>query len=209
MAAFFTEVLDRLQTFDFLERVRNKYHFNDAQSGEIKAVAEAMRPLLQKEAFWERKPYHVCSSWQEQKNPDKKYEFAVMSLGNSLDRLQERYSQSGFLMQSYMTEVLACEILMQGYDAYSRYILNKTGWHPLKYHFFGSEEAFPLDMLPGLLEEYAPQITCNAAFCMLPQKSVALICELTQDEKLQCDSICSGCTNPCCLNRMTDICLQK
>ena len=127
MAAFFTEVLDRLQTFDFLERVRNKYHFNDAQSDELKAVAEAMQPLLQKEAFWERKPYHVCSSWKEQKNPDKKYEFAVMSLGNSLDRLQERYSQSGFLMQSYMTEVLACEILMQGYDAYSRYVLNKTG----------------------------------------------------------------------------------
>ncbi len=210
MAAFFTDVLDRLLNPEFLTGVRKKYHFQDAQADDLQAVAEAMLPILKKEAFWKRKPYWIQSSGQKEKiNADKTYEFAVMSLGSGTDYLQERYTKSGLIMQSYMIEVLACEILMQGYDAYSEYVLNKTGWHPLKYHFFGSEEVFPLDMLPGLLEEYTPQITCNSAFCMLPQKSVAFICELTQDEKQQCESVCSGCTNRCSFYTAADSCPEK
>ena len=103
-----------------------------------------------------------------------------------------------------MIEVLASELLLQGYAAYNRYIRKNTDWHVARYHFLGSEDDFPLEMLPDLLTELTPLITCNSAFCMLPKKSVAFIAELTQDDKVRCRGICVCCKNLNCPNRMVD-----
>ncbi len=132
------------------------------------------------------------------------HEQVVMSLGNGVDCLQERYSERELLSQSYMIEILASELLLQGYAAYNHYIRDNTDWHVARYHFLGSEDDFPLEMLPDLLKEFTPLITCNSTFCMLPKKSVAFIAELTQDEKVKCRGICVGCDNLNCSNRMED-----
>lgn len=203
MAAFFPDELDKFLSPVFLEGVRKKFHYDETHALEIQAVAEEMIPLMREEAFWERRVYSGENKHQS-KACSVIHEQVVMSLGNGVDRLQERYCERELLSQSYMIEVLASELLLQGYAAYNRYIRKNTEWHVARYHFLGSEEAFPLEMLPYLLKELTPLITCNSAFCMMPRKSVAFIAELTQDDKVQCRGICVGCNNFNCSNRMAD-----
>lgn len=192
MFPFFTDLLEHFPGEAFLEKVCVKFHYEEERTGELRAVAEEMLPLLRKEAFWERKA----------EAPSR--ERVVMSLGPGLDVLQERYSEQGRLSKSYMLEVLAGELLMQGYGAYNRYVAETTDRHVARYHFPGSEEAYPLEMLPGLLAGLTEQVTCNETFCILPKKSVVFVAELTQDEKVRCEGVCVGCNNVHCANRVAD-----
>ena len=196
MADFFTDLLDGFLNPSFLEKVRDKFHYEETRSSELQAVAEQMHPLMREEAFWER---NVSSL---QKSSGAVYEDVVMSLGAGIDSLQDHYSSQGMLSRSYMLEVLASELLLQGYGAYNRYIEKNTDRHVARYHFLGSEDSFPLSMLPSLLDITDGRITCNEAFCMLPKKSVAFVAELTQDEKVRCEGVCVGCNRRQCPNRI-------
>ncbi|MBD5449370.1 MAG: hypothetical protein HDR28_04290 [Lachnospiraceae bacterium] len=219
MADFFQDLLDGFLDPDFLKKVRDKFHYGETQTEEFQAVAEEMLPLMRREAFWERnisslrnfsENLNVNSAGDSMKNPlpdssaDMEYEDVVMSLGAGIDSLQDHYSSQGLLSRSYMLEVLASEFLMQGYGAYNRYIEKNTDRHVARYHFLGSEDAFPLEELPRLLEKTNGQITCNEAFCMLPKKSVAFVAELTRDEKIRCEGICVGCNRMHCPNRIAE-----
>lgn len=199
MSAFFTDVLDGLLMPVFLEGVMEKYHFINSQAAGLREVAQEMLPLMRKEAFWERKGCPM----QPQK-PGRMYESVAMSLGKGIDCLQKRYSERDWLLQSYMLESLSSEILRKGYDAYSQYMGDKTGWHAVRYHFLGSEEAFPIELLPGLIKEFTPRITCNPALYMLPSKSVVFISELTQDAGVECEGICVGCADRYCRMAVKD-----
>ena len=203
MEPFFPALLDELITSAFGEHVRRKFHFDEEHTVEIQKVAEEMLPALRKEAFWVRAAYPMEHSDQAG-NADTAYEKVAMSLGNGVDLLQERYSEKGFLLQSYIVEALAGELLMRGYDSYNRHIAEHTAKHVAQYHFPGSEERFPLETIPKLLESLTQKITCNAAFCMQPKKSVVFVSELTQDETVRCQGICVGCNNTTCPNRIKE-----
>ena len=196
MADFFTDLLDGFLNPSFLEKVRDKFHYEETQRSELQAVAEQMLPLMREEAFWER---NISSL---QKSSGAEYEDVVMSLGAGIDSLQDHYSSQGMLSRSYMLEVLASELLLQGYGAYNRYVEKNTDRHVARYHFLGSEDSFPLSMLPRLLDISDGRITCNEAYCMLPKKSVAFVAELTQDEKVRCEGVCVGCNRRQCPNRI-------
>ena len=201
MAAFFSDVLDKFLTTGFLKKVCERFHYEERYREELAAVAEKMLPFLQKEAFWERK-----ESFLQQKaktgDSDMLCEDVVMSLGEGLDRLQEYYERQGLLSESYMAEALAGELLMQGYDAYSRYMERNTGYHAAAYHFPGSEKEFPLELLPEMLKGLTSEVSCNAAFCMTPKKSTVFVAELTRDKKTGCKRICDTCGKTDCMNRM-------
>lgn len=202
MATFFSEVLDGFLSPVFLEKVHKKFHFSETHMAALEKVAKEMLPLMHRDAFWESKEFLM-------ENPRRHsafYERVVMSLGEGIDDLQEQYTGEGLLLQSYMLEALASELLLRGYDAYNGYIRENTKLHVARYHFPGSEEAFPIEALPDLLEAVTPRVTCNSAFCMLPKKSVAFLAELTEDAKVQCQGVCIGCGNKTCPNRIEDDC---
>lgn len=208
MEVFFPDILDRFLSTAFLEKVRKKYHYWETQTPELQTIAEEMLPLIRREACWGRKGSGGRSGMPLEKYrrnqtdaADVLHEEIVMSLGSGLDDLQESYTQRGRLSESYMLEVLADELLLEGYGAYNRYIRENTDWHVARYHFFGSEEGFPLEMLPELLDSFAIPVTCNEVFCMQPKKSVAFVSELTQDENVSCRGICMGCNSTRCPNR--------
>ena len=215
---FFPVLLEEFHSAEFLENVRRKFHFEEEHTDEIRKVAEEMLPVMQKEAFWESMPAEwsdtvsLRQSAPEEENAagsrrkaaGTKYERVVISLGAGLDRLQEQYSEQGSLSKSYMLEALAGELLMESYAAYNRYVAETTDWHVARYHFPGSEEAYPLEMLPELLAGLTKRVTCNAAFCLIPKKSVVFVAELTQDESVQCEGICMGCHKMHCTNRIED-----
>ena len=181
MSIFFPDILDDFLKLPFLQRVKKKYHFEEHQMDELKAVAGEMLPLIRREAFWEREGWHASPTQREafwerkgwhasptrknalQDGPenasvlDKRWEAVVISLGWGVDDLQESYSRKGMLSQCYMLEALAGELLMDSYGAYNRYVQEHTKWHVARYHFPGSEEDFPLEMLPDILEAFASQ----------------------------------------------------
>ncbi len=197
---FFPVLLEEFHSAEFLENVRRKFHFEEEHTDEIRKVAEEMLPVMQKEAFWVSTAYSMRYQGQTQ-DTDTTYEKAAISLGKGVDILQESYSEKGLLMQSYIVEILAGELLMRGYDAYNRSVAAHTDRHVARYHFPGSEEAFPLEILPDLLKDLTQEITCNAAFCMIPKKSVVFVAELTRDDTVHCQGICAGCGNSTCPNR--------
>lgn len=201
MADFFPDLLERFSGIAFWESVCRKYHYGKAQEVELRAVAEEMLPLMQREAFWESRESGALNG-KLKEAAGAAYEDVIMSLGSSLDSLQESYHEKGLLSESYMLEALASELLLMGYGAYNRYVREKRNWHVARYHFPGSEEDFPLEMVPELLKGFHSQITCNAAYCIIPKKSVVFVAELTQDEQVQCESICADCHNVHCPNRV-------
>ncbi len=203
MSALFPEVLEELTAPAFLGEVCRKYHYEDAQIGELQGVAEEMHRLICGEAFWESGEVLLGNRYQAGL-PDAVYQCVVMSLGKGIDRLQESYSEKVLLSRSYMIEVLASELLVRGYDAYNRHVRGNTDRHVARYHFPGGEEAFPLELLPELLGKLTREVTCNSAFCMQPKKSVVFVAELTRDEKIRCQGICMGCHNGYCPNRITE-----
>lgn len=235
MSVFFPDLLDGFLKSDFLEKVREKYHYGEGQMDELKAVAEEMLPYIAGDAFWERKGWHVppaqnslsVKGRQEEGNNkilDRRWEAVVISLGWRVDELQESYSQKGMLSECYMLEGLASELLLDSYREYNQYMQEHTDWHVARYHFLGSEGEFPLEMLPGILEDIASQleeqeagydvqgiaggnlhrIICNSSFCIQPKKSVVFIAELTKEEAAHCPGICLGCSSIHCPNRMEE-----
>lgn len=201
MADFFPDLLERFLGKAFLKGVCRKYHYGERQEVELRAVEEEMLPLMQREAFWESRESGSFNRKQKE-TAGAEYEDVIMSLGSSLDSLQESYHEKEQLSESYMLEALASELLLMGYGAYNRYVRGKRNWHVARYHFPGSEENFPLKMVPELLKGFQYQITCNTAFCIIPKKSVVFVAELTRDEQIQCESICAGCRNVQCPNRV-------
>lgn len=203
MEGFFPNLLDEFISTDFLKRVRTKYHFDKEQTAQIQTAAEEMLPKMREEAFWIRQASFSKTEWSS-KDTETAYENVAISLGNGVDLLQEGYLEKGLLLESYIVEVLASELLMRGYDAYNRYVMEYTPYHVARYHFPGSEETLPLEMLPRLLNDLTQKISCNSAFCMQPKKSVVFIAELTQDDSIFCKGICVGCNNTACPNRTED-----
>jgi len=204
MTDFFPGLLERFTGADFLENVYRKYHYGEAQKAEVQAVAEEMLPLMRREAFWVSREFPAQKRRRAENEDDVSFEKVVISLGGGIDALQEGYSEREMLSQSYMIEALAGEALLQSYEAYNRYVGEHTKLHVARYHFPGSEEAFPLEMLSGLLKELTDKVTCNAAFCMQPKKSVVFISELTRDERVHCRGICVGCDSARCPNRVPE-----
>lgn len=203
MAAFFEELLDAFLEADFLRTVQKKFHYGEEQFRVLAAVAEEMLPIMRKEAFWTKGKAH-CSIT----NPGESalvYEDVVMSLGKGVDELQETYSNKGMLLESYMVETLTSELLRQGYAAYNKCVEAEGIWHVARYHFLGSEEGFPLERLPNLLENLTNQVSCNLCFYMEPKKSVAFVAELTQDQTVQCEGICVGCGRTDCPNKLEEV----
>lgn len=201
MAEFFPDLLERFLSAAFLKDVCRNYHYGKEQEIELRAVAEEMFLLIRKEAFWESRQSGLFCGEQKE-TTDAVYEDVIMSLGSSLDRLQESYHEKEQLSESYMLEALASELLLMGYGAYNCYVKEKRDRHVARYHFPGSEEDFPLEMVPELLKGFQYRISCNSAFCIIPKKSVIFVAELTQDEQIQCESICADCHNVHCPNRV-------
>ncbi|MCM1191079.1 MAG: hypothetical protein NC123_04725 [Butyrivibrio sp.] len=179
-----------------------KFHYEERQQPELRAVAQQMLPLIRREAFWTAGRSCILDSGADSPVT---YEDVVMTLGEGIDCLQEDFAQKGLLCECYMLEALAGELLMCAYKAYNQSVREKCSRHVARYHFPGAEKAFPLEQLSRILKNLSTPVVCNEAFCLLPQKSVAFVAELTQNEEIQCGGICPECSSTGCPNRVADL----
>lgn len=196
MRAYFADLLEKFQSPDFARAVCKKYHYREEDLESLCGVAKAMLSTLGKEAGWEHRLVFAEDHWETE---------TAMTLGEGIDTLQEHYLSQGLLSEGYMVEVLAGELLLQGYGAYNRAVEQETSYHVKRYHFPGSGEKYPIESLEALLERLGMPVRCNAAFCMIPKKSVAFTAELTREANVRCQGICMGCSSLSCPNRVGEI----
>lgn len=201
METFFTDLLENFTGEHFLRSVCRKYHYRDGDYESLLETAERMLPLMREQACWNHRlfalPEKSCGMCAE----------TVMTLGKGLDALQEEYTAKGLLSVCYMVEALASELLLQAYSAYNKHVASEYPFHVARFHFPGSEDAYPITMLPALLRRLEMPVSCNEAFCMTPKKSVAFVAELTEDAAVRCPGICVGCKGGAvngCPNRVED-----
>lgn len=204
MEGFFTDVLDRLTNSNFLEAVQSKYHYQKEQLDELKSVAEQLLPLMRREACWNQGEFSTDVPGHWQVCAEGPFREVVLTLGESVDLLQEEFLQEGLFSECYMVEALASEMLLQGYAAYNRNVVEHSEFHVARYYFPGSCDEFPLELLKGVLDRLKMPVRCNEAFCMIPKKSVAFVAELTRDEVRRCQGICVGCNSSNCPNRIEE-----
>ena len=108
---------------------------------------------------------------------------AVVTLGSDVDLLQERYQNTGRMLESYMLESIGGELLMLGYGMLEAWIRENTGYQVAAYHFFGDDEAHPLSAMPEILARAKQhKVVCTAGYCLKPKKSVVFEMELAPAE---------------------------
>lgn len=209
MQPLFSEITALCRDEQFLHSVMKKYHYDPEEYPNLKQMAEQMVVCLEAEAGWQDRD---C----EETFPEGERSFLAVgiTLGKRIDDLQENYLQDGLLTESYMIEVLSSELLLKSYRAYTEWVVVHRNLHVGRLHFLGGEisetseppisSLLQLANLPMLLQELELPVTCNAAYCMIPKKSVVFYAELTKDPFTKCAGICLGCGRRDCPNRMEE-----
>lgn len=190
----FLDLIHKMTSEAFLKRVAEKYHYLPEDMQELLIVAKIMKERILPEAFFD-----VGNDYVETKG--EACRGVVISLGEGIDKLQDSYTQEGKLTESYMIEALGNELLLETYAVWNDWIEEKTDYHVAKYIFFGSNEKYPLEQLPGFLTRVSPSVTCNESYFMIPKKSVAFYASLTKEANIRCEGICQSCVRRDCPNR--------
>ena len=180
----------------FTESVRKKYHFPAQEKAAMAQVAADLHQAVSGRAgFW----YVMQKADAVTQKPT--LASVVMTLGAGVDELQEHYTRRDALLECYMAEALAGELLLSCYPRMNRLLGEREGLYPARYCFYGSQEEYPLEAMktaPALLGQ--TEVVCNRALCLVPKKSVVFFVELTRDEKTVCQGVCTGCGQRDCPN---------
>lgn len=209
MDQLFVAIAEKCKTAGFLESVISKAHYASEDRELLFDVLEKILKCMEAGAAWSGKDVAALvkevggggeaaqakagSAWTQE---------VVITLGDSVDKLQEEYLAACQLTEAYMVEVLASEILLLSYAEYNQWIKSNTDKVVSRYHFLGADAAHPLEGLPSFLERSGLPVTCTEGYCMLPKKTVAFYAELTGDRATTCEGICMGCGRTDCPNRM-------
>lgn len=199
---FFESLTESMTKDLFLREFSRKYRYEEPQLPDLAAVAVSMQKSILKDVE-DGKAGWSCGAIPagEDDMPDG-YLAVCITLGPGIDTLQESYLQQGLLSEAYMVETLASELLLKAYPQWNEWVAGQCALHVRRYHFLGSGEDCPIEVLPRLLKELEVPVTCTSAYCMLPKKSVAFYAELTTERDVRCEGICAGCKSVGCPNRM-------
>ena len=148
-------------TSAFLEQVRSRYHFEEKDKALLKGVASDLAGCLK----WKEAAYLMF----EDRMDMVRRATAVVTLGSDVDLLQERYQNTGRMLESYMLESIGGELLMLGYGMLVAWIRENTGYQ--------------LSAMPEILARAKQhKVVCTAGYCLKPKKSVVFEMELAPAE---------------------------
>lgn len=178
-------------TSEFLEDVKRRYHYEKKDMEQLKRVASDMVSCLK----GQESTYLIFPEEEGEKDSRLPLVTVIMTLGERVDMLQERYQKTDRMLESYMVESIGGELLMLGYRQLEAWIGTRTKYHVTAYHFPGSEETYPLEMIPELLERAGQRkVSCNGGFCLRPKKSVVFLMELSKEKTEGGVGICDTCS---------------
>lgn len=188
----FEQLLSRCQQVDFIEEAARKNGYGREDLPELSRIAgEVVRESGRKGSF-------TSKLLQEEAEGKRPVTVSILTLGEGVDRLQDRYRERENITAAYMAEVISNEILMKSYEAYDRMLAETTDYRVKEFHFPGSEEAYPLSDIGKILDMLGAPVQCLKSFCMVPRKSVVFYAELTREKGNACRSVCQTCKKRSC-----------
>lgn len=192
----------------FIEHVMRKYHFSAEEKSIMMQVYEKVRAHMAPYAA-----YRVNTRMRGIPLIDAEQSVLVaMTLGEGVDHLQEYYEKEHALLESYMVECVANELLLQMYSDFNLGYPKFHRRYVKRYVFVGDD--IPLASMQGLLQEIYGRlpaeigqendVTANEYGVLLPSKSVVFFALLSEDPRQKCQGICLNCGNQECENRMQE-----
>lgn len=177
-----------------------RYHFSKEDFPVLCSFFLALKPLIDCRAFYEVIGLDKERPKQLQFVEEKLFFAAIVTLGKSLDRLQELYLEAQDVSSAYMIECLSLDLLNQAYEKLARRIEAEEGLYISRYEFLGGK--YPLDKTKDIFAYFSQsEVTYNEAYMLIPQKSVVFLGKLTKESKQTCRHICASCLNKSCINR--------
>lgn len=126
----------------------------------------------------------------------------LITLGEGIDRMQDRFMEEGRLSEAYMIECLAMELLNKAYICTEELLQEACGMWCSAYKFPGCE--LPLVMAAEIVDAFEQkEVTYNGAYVLIPKKSVAFIMEIQKEKPkaVRENMLCAGCGNKKCIHR--------
>lgn len=195
---------------DFIDTVISKYHFDEDNKKELIKVYEQMQICMSPYAIYKINQRVTGVSAID----DSQTALVAMTLGDGIDKLQDRFERSGKLDNAYMLECLSNELLLNMYKEFNNSYKRFHRRFVAKYHFIGND--IELERIPSLLEDlygkkedadkavFDDSILANEFGVLKPTKSVIFYALLSENPETVCEGICVGCGNPNCENRMRE-----
>ncbi len=191
----FEKLLSECTQMAFAEGVAERNGYGREELPELLRIAgEVVRESGRKGSFASR----LIQEESEGKRP---VTACVLTLGEGVDSLQDRYREKGDMTAVYMTEVISNEILMKSYAAYDRMLTETSKYRIEAFLFPGSSKDCPLSDTEKIVTLLSAPVRCLTSFCMVPKKSVAFYAYLTEDKEKECRSICETCSRKDCRHR--------
>lgn len=178
-----------------------RYHFSKSDLPVLCSFFLALKPLINCQAFYEvivsgqKRPKQLAFS--EEKN----FLVAIVTLGTTIDRLQELYLEAQDVLSAYMIECLSLDLLNQAYEKLAKRIEEEEGMYIGRYEFLGGK--YPLEKTKDIFDYFSQsEVSYNEAYMLIPQKSVVFLGVLTKEPNEACRHICESCQNKNCKNRI-------
>lgn len=128
----------------------------------------------------------------------------AVSLGENIDILQNEYISRECLTEAYMIECIGMELLKNAYELAAEKIWDQYGLWTGGFEFLG--ERYPLEMTGAVLGLLAPDaITYNAAYMLMPKKTVVFMTALQEERRNGYCHVCDTCSNLRCPNRINAV----
>ncbi|MBO5472555.1 MAG: hypothetical protein J6A08_02010 [Lachnospiraceae bacterium] len=128
----------------------------------------------------------------------------AVSLGENIDILQNEYISRECLTEAYMIECIGMELLKNAYELAAEKIRDQYGLWTGGFEFLG--ERYPLEMTGAVLGLLAPDaITYNAAYMLMPKKTVVFMTTLQEERRNGYCHVCDTCSNLRCPNRINAV----
>lgn len=164
----------RLST-EFVDKIRKKYHYNENDANILKKVAVDIRSCIK-----DQEGLELCYGSE--------YVDVAFSLGSRVDLLLERYAAGSLSLEQLAAEHILSDLMMDEYAEIAERIEEKTGRPIGTFHFWGSEEDYPIESLKIMVEglEYL-KLSCTPDYSLRPSKSVVFRVELSSKEYVACD----------------------
>lgn len=180
-----------------------RYHFSKEDLPALCSFFQALKPLVEGKAF-----YEVINGREEKPElfefvEEEQFLAAIVTIGSGVDRLKELYLEAEDVSAAYMVDCLSLTLLNKAYEQLAEQIAKEEGLYISQYEFLGGK--YPLERVQDMFRYFSQtEVSYNAAYVLIPQKSVAYFAKLTKEKTERCRNICADCENKACANRIEE-----
>ena len=182
----------------FIARIIEKYHFESSHMDMLTQIYYSILECATPHAIYRINQW-VTGDMLIDSN---QAAVAAITLGEEVDELQEAYTASGKLLEAYMVDCIADEMLLYLYGEFNKIYERFHRRYVYRYVFVG--DSIPLSDMRDILIKIGGKdldtmdINANEFGVLTPSKSVVFYALISDNPSNRCGGICESCNNPEC-----------